>query len=199
MSKRANRRAAARAGRRCPVCGEPIDAERSTAKFCKKPACKAKFHRDAKAARARGGDDPFADAEPARVARLSRGQLRIVRVLARARGPLTRYMIATRADVSPGHLSDLLGQVDARRRAPGSLLSLGHVREVTIEDVDCGTKRCYQITASGRYAIDPSSAFTGPFDNPETQAYLTEHAGDPPKTEDDEPDPDAARDPPDDW
>ena len=143
MVSRADRRAAARAGRSCPVCGGPIDARRSTAVYCS-TRCRVKAHR------------------PSLKEGLRPGQVRILEVLAaiKAHCCLPRLEIAERADMSDSHLPDLIGQHDPDRRAAAqartgivSLLDLGYVSEEVIE-TDWRKERCYRITQTGREALD---------------------------------------------
>lgn len=156
------------------MCGKGLAAERSTRRFCS-TACRVKFHRDA-------GKRPQQQG-------LRPGQIRILGALVRARGgPLDRAMIAERAFVSPGWMSDFIGQADPLKRAAReartgivSLLTLGYVRELMLEGDGRALQRYYKITDSGRQALSgpaPQPAFAGPFD-PATQAYLMAHAADP--------------------
>jgi hypothetical protein len=145
MGEREQRRAAARAGKSCLVCGAAIDARRSTRRYCS-DACRVKAHRQ------RG---------PSIKEGLLRGQIRILEVLGglKGRGGLPRLDIAYKAKMSQGHMPDLIGQVDESRRTARqaltgirSLLSRGWV-ESTELDVDGKKERVYTITLVGRAAL----------------------------------------------
>jgi hypothetical protein len=120
MSNRSAKRAAARAGLRCLVCGKRLRAERATKRYC------STAHR-IKASRDRPPKH--------RPGRLSRPQVRILTVLNTSNKVLTRREVAELSGVSIGHLADLMGQFDPERRATReakigrpSLLTLGLVR-----------------------------------------------------------------------
>jgi hypothetical protein len=161
--RRGEQRAAARGGRECPVCGKPIEGKRSTRRFCS-VACRVKFHRDA--------------GKPSKKQGLRPGQVRILQVLAKARGPMNADTIAEHAGVPRGHLGDLIGLVDWRKREAReartgivSLLTLGYVRRISDRD-NRELHGCFRITPHGRFVV------SGVIDA-ETQRELTKHAGDP--------------------
>ncbi len=140
---RADRRAEARAGRICPVCGKPLDARPGS--IARMPAgwwvaCQARSPR------------PFKG-------RLCPGQVRILAYLSERGLALTRKYIADGARVSPGWLPVYLGHVDPDRRIPSfdrtgipCLLKLGYVREGTVT-VDDEPRRVYAISPDGREAL----------------------------------------------
>jgi predicted nucleic acid-binding Zn ribbon protein len=155
IAARTARRAKARAGRSCPVCGDAVAAERSTRRYCSE-RCKAAAGR--RRPRVRRGLLP--------------AQVRILEVLAEmwwrtagkwgeedGGGCICRRQIAERSGVGVGHMGDLIGRVRPSRRSEAeartgivSLLTLGCVEEVMC-DIDGKSERCYQITAAGRKAL----------------------------------------------
>ncbi len=145
MGAREERRAAARAGRVCP-CGEPIDdARRLTTRFCS-VRCRMKAHR--------------AKGIPSRKNGLRRGQVRILEVLSKVKGGMTRSAIAEKTRITgrlgiTGQLSDLLGHVDPDRRGSETLLCLRHVEEVRVAvEEGMRAERLYRITDAGREALE---------------------------------------------
>jgi hypothetical protein len=144
MTTRAEKRAAARAGRGCPVCGEPVHARRSTARYCS-TRCRMQAHRDSGKPRRKGG--------------LVAGQVRILKALSETKGVLSRTRIAEEAGVSQGQLPVYLGHVDPERRKAAaarwgiiSLLERGYVDEVVV-DIEGKKERDYEITPAGREAL----------------------------------------------
>jgi hypothetical protein len=149
MASRAERRAAARAGRICPVCGERIDAARSTRKFCS-TRCRVAAH-EAKVKPLKEGLRPT--------------QIKILSLLGtvRGKGGLNRAMIAERIGTGRGHLTDLIGQNDPRRRKAReartgirSLLTLDYIASSVIpgDSMDSGrAETVYLVTDKGREAL----------------------------------------------
>jgi len=94
---------------------------------------------------------------------LTTNQLRVLRVLAEAKGPLTRPAIneiCAGAGTCPGWLVSSLGPMNevtkARHVAKGNtkpnLLSLGYVRMIHV-DVEGKVERLLEITPTGRAAL----------------------------------------------
>jgi len=148
LSSRADQRAEARAGRTCPVCGEPVAAQRSTRRFCSTP-CRVKAHQASVSRRPKEGLRP--------------AQVRILALLAKAIAPVERRWIAKGTGVR-GWLSDYLGQIDPWKRAAReaktgilSLVTLGLVLPMALfwnyDDPSSRKMHCCEITATGREAL----------------------------------------------
>jgi hypothetical protein len=134
VSRRAARRAKARADRTCPVCAGLVEARRSTRRYCS-TRCRVAAHR-AKT----GGRSKTAGLRPA--------QVRILAALDGRSWGLTRAGIAAAAGVSVSWLSDHVGRLDPVKRAARearighvSLLTLGCVKIVECKVEQRGTVR----------------------------------------------------------
>jgi hypothetical protein len=88
---------------------------------------------------------------------LRKPQVRILSALSKARGPLNRAAIASKADVDVAGMVEHIGSSDpAKRKANDakhwpSLLSLGFVKEASNEEEGGGS--VYEITAAGKKAL----------------------------------------------
>ena len=151
VAERAAERARARAGRFCPVCREPVKAQRSTRWYCS-VNCRVKAHRNG------GGTRTKKEG-------LRPAQVRILDALAKVAngGCIIRSQIGERAGVSVGWLSVHIGQADLMKRAASeakygfpSLLTLklvkDHIRGGFSGDVR--KERCYEITVAGVEALE---------------------------------------------
>ena len=133
---RTERRAEARADLVCQRegCGKPLDARRSTRKYCS-DACRMVAYR---ARPPKGGPRP--------------GQVRILDLLSKSEGYADRATIAEEAKVSPGHFAEYLGHVDPERWTDSSLLGLDYVT-AEVRKVDGQIRWIYKITPAGREAL----------------------------------------------
>src|SRR5262249_15584825 len=131
--------------RACPVCGGPVEARRSTKRYCS-TRCRVKAARDRGLVRT-----PKEGLRPA--------QVRILAVLAKAKGSMNRRMISDRG-VPGGWLSTHLGKVDPAERAQAeaksgivSLLTLGYVCGRVFKDECYRKEHLFDITPPGREAL----------------------------------------------
>jgi hypothetical protein len=156
MGTRGQRRAAARAGRVCPVCGGQVEARRSTARYCS-DKCRVAAHRRKGVPRKRQGLTP--------------AQLRILAVLSRLKHPIDRYCIGVKLaqDGEPrnrGHMAELMGHNDPdlwsyERTGIFPLRGLGYIKVHEVDD-NGRIVMCYTITEAGRKALDEQGQDTAP-------------------------------------
>lgn len=90
-------------------------------------------------------------------------QVRVLKELAKAKGPLTRAKLYDRLGFkAPSGLNNVLGKNDPKKRAKAdkvypSLLTHGYVQLLEL-DVDGRIERGYEITASGRKALEKATS-----------------------------------------
>jgi hypothetical protein len=137
---------------KCPVCGNPLNGKRTTRRFCS-TKCRVKAHR--------------ASGTPRRKKGLLPGQVRILEALD-GRGLMTRSEVSELARVSVGWLSDYLGRVDPAARPDAearagypSLLTLGYVEQIVLDDEEDLWERVYRITKTGERALTRASRKPG--------------------------------------
>lgn len=88
----------------------------------------------------------------------SKGQLRVLALLARSKGPLNRHAIADKAKVNPNEVVELLGSAAStcdfvRGDGPKKLVPAGYAKAKEL-DVDGKSERVYEITPAGRKVLE---------------------------------------------
>lgn len=94
---------------------------------------------------------------------LRKPQIRVLLVLKDSKGPSSREVICTRANLDPVCLGNAIGSVKPGERVEReakqgylSLITLGLVKETTL-DIVGKKERCYEITESGKKELEKYS------------------------------------------